>query len=89
MDMDWLKDGRKIPDDVMFYLRRMAVNAVRVLGKSPELVADYYNFNRSCIYRWLKQYDEGGFDALESKMPPGANPIIRHYWKHNNIIAIT
>ena len=76
MDMAWLKDGRKIPDDVMFYIRRMAVNAVRVLGKSPELVADLYNFNRTCIYRWLKQYDEGGFDALESKMPPGAKPII-------------
>jgi len=76
MDMDWLKDGRKIPDDVMFYLRRLAVNAVRVLGKSPELVAEYYNFNRTCIYRWLKQYDEGGFSALESKVPPGAKPII-------------
>lgn len=76
MEIDWLKDGRKIPDDVMFYIRRMAVNAVRAHGKSPELVADYYNFNRTCIYRWLKQYDEGGFDALESKMPPGAKPII-------------
>jgi len=76
MNMDWLKDGRKIPDEVMFYIRRMAVNAIRVLGKSPELVADYYNFNRTCIYRWLNQYDEGGFDALESKMPPGAKPII-------------
>jgi transposase len=76
MDMDWLKDGRKVPDDVMFYIRRMAVNAVRVLGESPELVAKLYNFNRTCIYRWLKQYDEGGFDALESKMPPGAKPLI-------------
>ena len=22
MDMDWLEDGRKIPDAVMFYMRR-------------------------------------------------------------------
>ena len=29
MNMDRLEDRRKIPDDVMFYLRRMAVNAVR------------------------------------------------------------
>ena len=76
MDIDWINDGRKIPDEVMFYIRRMAVNAVRVLGESPELVATIFNFQRTCIYRWLKQYDEGGFEALESKMPPGANPVI-------------
>lgn len=76
MDIDWINDGRKIPDEVMFYIRRMAVNAVRILGKSPELVADIYNFQRTCIYRWLKQYDEGGFEALESKMPPGAKKVI-------------
>jgi len=76
MNTDWLKDGRKIPDEVMFYIRRMAVYAVRVRGKSPEIVADFYNFDRTCIYRWLNQYDEGGFEALESKMPPGIKPII-------------
>lgn len=76
MGIDWLLDGRKIPDNVMYYIRRMAVNAVRVLGQSPEDVAKIYNFDRSCIYRWLRQYDKGGFEALESKMPPGAEPII-------------
>jgi transposase len=54
----------------------MAVNAVRKLGHSPENIAETYNFDRSCIYRWLNQYDEGGFDALESKIPPGAEPLI-------------
>ena len=76
MNTDWLADGRKIPDDVMYFIRRMAVNAVRMLGQSPEKIAEAYNFDRSCIYRWLKQYDEGGFEALESKMPPGAEPLI-------------
>jgi transposase len=76
MNIDWLTDGRKIPDEVMYFIRRMAVNAIRVLGQSPEDIAVAYNFDRSCIYRWLKQYDEGGFDALESKMPPGAEPLI-------------
>ena len=50
--------------------------AVRVLGQSPEKVAEAYNFDRSCIYRWLKQYDGGGFEALESHMPRGSDPII-------------
>ena len=48
------------------------VCSARVLKK----IAEAYNFDRSCIYRWLKQYDEGGFEALESKMPPGAEPLI-------------
>jgi transposase len=76
MNTDWLADGRKIPDEVMFYTRIMAVHAVRVLGLSPELVSKAYNFNRSCIYRWLRQYDEGGYEALESQMPRGAQPLI-------------
>ena len=76
MTPEWLEDGRKVPDDVMYYIRRMAVYAVRVLGQSPEKVAEAYNFDRSCIYRWLNQYDGGGFDALESHMPRGSDPII-------------
>ena len=43
MTPEWLEDGRKIPDDVMYYIRRMAVYAVRVLGQSPEKVAEAYN----------------------------------------------
>jgi hypothetical protein len=72
MTPEWLEDGRKVPDDVMYYIRRMAVYAVRVLGQSPKKVAEAYNFDRSCIYRWLKQYDGGGFEALESHMPRGS-----------------
>ncbi|MFA5924732.1 MAG: hypothetical protein WC856_26170, partial [Methylococcaceae bacterium] len=29
MTPEWLEDGRKVPDDVMYYIRRMAVYAVR------------------------------------------------------------
>lgn len=76
MSLDWLNDGRKIPDDVMYYIRVMAVNAVRMLGLGPEEVAKAYNFNRHCIYRWLNQYDKGGFEALKSEMPPGATPLV-------------
>lgn len=76
MNTDWLEDGRKIPDDAMWYIRVMAVNAIRGLGQSPEVIAKAYNFNRACIYRWLRQYDQGGFDALQSDMAPGASPLI-------------
>lgn len=76
MQADWLKDGRKIPDDVMNYVRQMAVHAVRDEGESPEVVARVFQFHRSCIYRWLKQYDEGGEDALITRTPPGATPVV-------------
>ena len=92
MNMDWLNDGRKIPDDAMFYIRGLAVHAVRVLGQSPELVSIIYNFSRTCIYDWLKQYDEGGFEALESKMSPSAKPIITSSideWIKKTILSCT
>ena len=76
MNTDWLADARRIPDEVMNYIRIMAVRAVREMNLSPELIAKSYNVNRSCIYRWLKQYDEGGYEALESRMAPGADPLI-------------
>jgi transposase len=76
MNIDWLDDGRKIPDEVMLYIRVIAVHAVRTLGKSPEDVIETFNFNRHCIYRWLKAFDEGGYSALESAMPPGAEPLV-------------
>ncbi len=92
MDTIWLDDYRKIPDNVMCHIRIMAVNAVRVLGQSPEIVAKVYNFDRSCIYRWLKQYDNGGFEALESKMAPGAEPLITSEideWLKQTVLALT
>lgn len=92
MDLDWLADGRKIPDDVMHYIRIMAVYAIRFLKVSPEIIAEAYNLDRSCIYRWLKQYDEGGYDALESQMPPGAQLIITQEmdeWIKNTVLTKT
>ena len=42
---EWLRDGRKIPDEVMGYIRKIAVEAVRERGHSPEVVAQIFNFN--------------------------------------------
>jgi len=39
MNEEWLVDGRKIPDEVMGYIRKIAVQAVRENGQSPEVVA--------------------------------------------------
>lgn len=40
MKAEWMFDARKIPDEVMDHLRRIAVRAVEEKNYSPELVAD-------------------------------------------------
>jgi transposase len=92
MNEEWLVDGRKIPDEVMGYIRKIAVQAVRENGQSPEVVAKVLNFNRSCIYDWLRRYDQGGYEALESGKPPGAKPLITRemeVWLEETVLSST
>jgi transposase len=53
MNAEWMLDARKIPDEVMNYLRRIAVQAVEEKHYSPEVAADFLNISRSSIYDWL------------------------------------
>lgn len=92
MKDDWLLDGRKIPNEVMNYFRKRAVQAVREKGQSPEVVAEVFGFDRSCIYEWLKRYDQGGYKALESCHPPGADLAITPAmdgWLKNRVLNST
>jgi len=84
----WQKDT----DDVMYYITNNGGTCCSVLGLSPELIAEAYNFNRACIYRWLRQYDEGGYKALESRMPPGAKPLLSDAmdeWLRQTVLTLT
>ena len=47
MKDDWLLDGRKIPDEVMNYFRKRAVQAIRENGQSPEVVARLLNLSET------------------------------------------
>jgi transposase len=76
MGNEWMNDGRKIPDEVMDYVRKMAVRAVREMKESPELIAKLFGFSPSCLYDWLNCYDEGGYSALETGKARGAEPLI-------------
>jgi transposase len=76
MKDEGLKDGRKIPDEVMEHLRRRAVHAIRGKGHSPEVVAEIFGFSRSSVYEWLGRYDRGGDEALDSRPAPGAEAVI-------------
>lgn len=72
----WLDDARLIPDEVMSYLRMIAVHAVRGNGFSPEDVSEMLGISRSSVYAWLKRFKSDGYEGLETKKAPGAEPIV-------------
>jgi transposase len=76
MNAEWLSDFRKIPDEVMNDLRRIAVRAVEDQHQSPELIAKIFGISRSCIYDWLRWYHRGGEAELDTRAAPGATPVI-------------
>lgn len=76
MKPNWLSDGRLIPDEVMDYLRKIAVHAVEENGCSPEDVIKILGLSRSTIYDWLKRFREHGYAGLDTKKAPGAKPIV-------------
>jgi transposase len=76
MKPKWMSDARLIPDEVMDYLRRIAVRAVEEDGYSPEDVVGMLGMSRSTIYDWLKRYRAHGWDGLDTKKAPGAEPVV-------------
>ena len=76
MNNDWMTDARKVPDEVMNYIRRIAVHAVIDEHHSPEIVASVLNVSRSALYRWLDWYRRDGDQALDTRKAPGAAPVI-------------
>ena len=75
MNADGMSDARTIPDEVMNYVRRIAVRAVEEKHYSPELAADFLGISRSSIDDWVHKYREEGEEALETRKAPGA-PLV-------------
>ena len=76
MKPKWLSDARLIPDEVMNYLRKIAVHAVEENGYGPEDVIRIFGFSRSTIYDWLNRFRTNGYAGLDTKKAPGAPPIV-------------
>ena len=92
MNDEWLSDARKIPDEVMSYFRKAVVRAIEEKEYSPESVADVFGFSRSCVYAWLSRFEEGGYDALDTCVAPGAEPKITEEienWLKDTVIDST
>ena len=82
MDTDWVSDARKIPDEVMNYIRRLAVHAVIDQKKSPQLISKIFHVSRGSIGEWLDWYRYGGDEAFDTRKAPGAAPIITRKIEH-------
>jgi transposase len=81
-----------MPEEVMDHIRPRAVHAIRKKGYSPERVADILGFSRSAVYEWLNRYDRGGYEALESRTAPGAEPNLtpeREGWLKESMLTST
>lgn len=92
MKPDWLSDARQIPDEVMSYLRKIAVHAVEENNYSPEDVIKIFGLSRSSMYDWLKRYREHGYDGLDTKKAPGAEPVITEEmdgWLKRTVLELT
>lgn len=76
MKPKWLSDARLIPDEVMDYLRKIAVHAVEENGYSPETVIKMLGLSRGTIYDWLKRFKEHGYAGLDTKKAPGMEPVV-------------
>jgi predicted DNA-binding protein YlxM (UPF0122 family) len=60
MSEEWLTDARKIPDDVMSFIRKMAVRAIEEKDYSPTTMAEVFGISLSSIYDGLERYRRGG-----------------------------
>lgn len=69
-------DGRTLSHEQSESIRKQAVRAVIKEKRSPEEVIKIFGLHRSNIYKWIKQYKEGGWNALESRPSTGRIPIV-------------
>jgi len=59
-------DGRKLNHEALEAIRIRAVLQVE-RGESPETVIKSLGMDRTCIYKWIAKYREGGLKALKAK----------------------
>ena len=88
MSEEWLEDARKIPDEVMSYLRKIAVRAIEDKNYSPEFIADAFGISRTAIYAWLRRYRRDGYSGLDTRQSSGSPCIVTEEmdrWLNNTV----
>lgn len=72
-------DGRQVNHEVLEWMRMRAVEAVVKEKQSPEAVIGWFRLHRTVIYKWLRMFRDGGWDALRSTKALGPEPKLT--WK--------
>ena len=67
-------DGRTLDHKTLEHLRITAVRRVIEDGEAPSAVMQSMGLCRTSIYRWLRQYEDAGLEALVEKIAQGPEP---------------
>jgi transposase len=67
-------DGRTIDHKTLEHLRKLAVKRVIEDGEKPSHVMDSLGLCRTTIYRWLRKFEDDGWEALAEKIAQGPEP---------------
>jgi transposase len=68
------RDGRTLAHQTSEEFRRLAVRRVVEDAERPSAVMDSLGLCRTTIYRWLRSFQEGGWEALASSIAAGPAP---------------
>ena len=67
-------DGRTLDHKALEHMRILAVRRVVEDGEAPSEVMKSLGLCRTSIYRWLRQYEDQGLEALVEKIARGPQP---------------
>lgn len=67
-------DGRTLSHKTLEHIRIHCVRRIRVDGEKASVVMASQGLCRTTCYRWLKEYDRVGEEALREKIAPGRPP---------------
>jgi transposase len=64
-------DGRRIDRSTLEYIRKNAIERW-LAGEAPQDIIESIGLCHTTIYKWISQYEAGGFEALAATKAPGA-----------------
>ena len=67
-------DGRTLDHKTLEHLRTTAVKRVVEDGESPSVVMDSMGLCRTSIYRWLRTFEDEGWEGLAQRIASGPEP---------------
>ena len=67
-------DGRTLDHKTLEHIRIQAVRRVIEDKEKPSVVMENFGLCRTTIYPWLREYQEGGWDALAESIAQGPEP---------------